>query len=84
MVAGTWDAGDFDTLRYAGRSPGEEAMDVGGLWRAEAYRVRPGEHLTALQTQALVAAAVLEPGFAGAVEVVLGRRESLDFSPTVP
>jgi len=84
MVAGTWDAGDFDTLRYAGRSPGEEAMDVGGLWRAEAYRVRPGEHLTALQTQALVAAAVLEPGFAGAVEVALGRRESLDFSPTTP
>lgn len=81
MVAGTWDAGDFDTLRYAGRSPGEDALDIGGLWRAEAYRVRPGEHLTALQIQALVAAAVLEPGFQGALEVALDRREPLDFSP---
>ena len=84
MVAGTWDAGDFDTLRYAGRAPGEEAMDIGGLWRAEAYRVRPGEHLTALQTQALVAAAVLEPGFVGSLEVALGRREAMDFSPPSP
>ena len=84
MVAGTWDAGDFDTLRYAGRSPGEDALDIGGLWRAEAYRVRPGEHLTALQTQALVAAAVLEPGFEGALEVALGRREAMDFSPPSP
>lgn len=81
MIAGTWDAGDFDTLRYAGRSPAEDSMDIGGLWRAEAYRVRPGEHLTALQTQALVAAAVLEPGFVGALEVALGQRDPLDFSP---
>jgi len=79
MVAGTWDAGDFDTLRYAGRSPNEEALNIGGLWSAEAYRVRPGEHLTALQTQALVARAVLEPGFVQSIEVVLGRREAMDF-----
>jgi len=79
MVAGTWDAGDFDTLRYAGRSPNEQALDIGGLWSAEAYRVRPGEHMTALQTQALVARAVLEPGFVQAIEVVLGRRYPMDF-----
>jgi hypothetical protein len=79
MVAGTWDAGDFDTLRYAGRSPNEDALNIGGLWSAEAYRVRPGEHLTALQTQALVARAVLEPGFIGAIEVVLGRRDPMSF-----
>ncbi len=84
MVAGTWDAGDFDTLRYAGRSPGEVALDIGGWWRAEAYRVRPGEHLTALQTQALIAAAVLEPGFVSALEVALGRRDAMDFSPVSP
>ena len=84
MIAGTWDAGDFDTLRYAGRSPSEDSMDIGGLWRAEAYRVRPGEHLTALQTQALLAAAVLEDGFVGALEVALGRRGALDFSPPSP
>ena len=79
MVAGTWDAGDFDTLRYAGRSPNEEALNIGGLWSAEAYRVRPGEHLTALQTQALVARAVLEPGFVQAIEVALEQREPMDF-----
>ena len=79
MVAGTWDAGDFDTLRYAGRSPNEEALNIGGLWSAEAYRVRPGEHLTALQTQALVSRAVLEPGFGQAIEVYLERREPMDF-----
>lgn len=79
MVAGTWDAGDFDTLRYAGRSPNEDALNIGGLWSAEVYRVRPGEHLTALQTQALVARAVLEPGFVSAIEVVLGRRDPLSF-----
>ena len=79
MIAGTWDAGDFDTLRYAGRSPNEEALNIGGLWSAEAYRVRPGEHLNALQTQAIVARAVLEPGFVQAVEVHLGQREPLDF-----
>jgi hypothetical protein len=79
MVAGTWDAGDFDTLRYAGRSPNEDALNIGGLWSAEAYRVRPGEHLTALQTQALVARAVLEPGFIEAIEVVLGRRDPMSF-----
>ena len=84
MIAGTWDAGDFDTLRYAGRSPSEASMDIGGLWQAEAFRVRPGAHLTALQTQALVAAAVLEPGFQGALEVALGRRDSMDFSPLAP
>jgi len=79
MVAGTWDAGDFDTLRYAGRSPNEDALNIGGLWSAEAYRVRPGEHLTALQTQAIVARAVLEPGFVEAIEVVLGRRDPMHF-----
>ena len=79
MIAGTWDAGDFDTLRYAGRSPNEEALNIGGLWSAEAYRVRPGEHLTALQTQALVARAVLEPGFVEAIEVFLGRRDPMSF-----
>ena len=79
MVAGTWDAGDFDTLRNAGRSPNEEALNIGGLWSAEAYRVRPGEHLTALQTQALVSRAVLEPGFVQAIEVVLERRDPMDF-----
>ncbi len=79
MIAGTWDAGDFDTLRYAGRSPNEDALNIGGLWSAEAYRVRPGEHLTALQLQALVARAVLEPGFIPAIEVVLGRRDPLNF-----
>ena len=79
MIAGTWDAGDFDTLRYAGRSPNEEALNIGGLWSAEAYRVRPGEHLNGLQTQAIVARAVLEPGFVQAVEVHLGQREPLDF-----
>ena len=62
MIVGTWDAGDF-ILRYAGRSPTEASMDIGGLWRAEAFRVRPGAHLTALQTQAVVAAAVLELDF---------------------
>ena len=79
MVAGTWDAGNFDTLRYAGRSPNEEALNIGGLWSAEAYRVRPGEHLTALQTQALIARAVLEPGFVQAIEVALDRRAPMDF-----
>ena len=80
MIAGTWDVGDFDTLRYAGRAEDEAAMNIGGLWSAEAYRVRPGEHLTALQAQALMARAVVEPGFVGAIEVALGRRQPLDFS----
>lgn len=79
MIAGTWDVGDFDTLRYAGRAPTEDALNIGGLWSAEAYRVRPGEHLTALQTQALIARAVLEPGLVGAVEVALGLRDPLSF-----
>jgi len=79
MLAGSWDVGDFDTLRYAGRSPNEAALDIGGLWSAEAYRVRPGEHMTSLQVQALVARALMEPGLVQAVEVVLGQREPLNF-----
>ncbi len=79
MLSGSWDVGDFDTLRYAGRSPNEAALDIGGLWSAEAYRVRPGTHLTALQVQALVARATMEPGLVEAIEVVLGRREPLNF-----
>jgi hypothetical protein len=79
MIAGTWDAGDFDTLQFSGRSPNESAMDIGGLWSAEQYRIRPGEHLTEVQTQAIMARAILEPGFAQAVEVALKRREPLDF-----
>ena len=79
MIAGTWDAGDFDTLQFSGRSPNESAMDIGGLWSAEHYRVRPGEHLTEVQTQAIMAKAVVEPGFVQAVEVALKRREALSF-----
>jgi len=79
MLAGSWDIGDFDTLRYAGRSPNEAALDIGGLWAAEAYRVRPGTHLTALQVQALMARALMEPGLVEAIEVVLGRRAPLNF-----
>jgi hypothetical protein len=79
MLSGSWDVGDFDTLRYAGRSPNESALDIGGLWSAEAYRVRPGTHLTALQVQALVARAMMEPGLIQAIEVVLGKREPLNF-----
>lgn len=79
MLAGSWDVGDFDTLRYAGRSPGDEAMNIGGLFSAEPYRVRPNTHLTALQVQALVARALLEPGLVEAIEVVLGEREPLAF-----
>ncbi len=79
MIAGTWDAGDFDTLQFSGRSPNESAMDIGGLWSAEHYRVRPGEHLTEVQTQAIMAKAILEPGFVQAVEVALKRREALSF-----
>jgi hypothetical protein len=81
MVVGTWDVGDFDTLRYAGRIENESALNIGGLWSAEAYRVRPGEYLTGLKVQALMARAVLQPGFIGAIEVALGRREPLDFGP---
>ena len=79
MLAGSWDIGDFDTLRYAGRSPNEAALDIGGLWAAEAYRVRPGTHLTALQVQALMARALMEPGLVEAIEVVLGKRDPLSF-----
>jgi hypothetical protein len=79
MVAGTWDVGDFDTLRYAGRPEDEAALNIGGLWSAEAYRVRPGEHFTALQTQALMVRALVEPGLVGAIEVALGQREPLAF-----
>jgi len=79
MLAGSWDIGDFDTLRYAGRSPNDAAMNIGGLFAAEAYRVRPNTHLTALQVQALMARALLEPGLVEAVEVVLGEREPLAF-----
>ena len=81
MIAGTWDMGDFDTLRYAGRSGQEEALDIGGLWKAETFRTRQRNPLTSLQLQALMATAVLEPGFIPAIEVVLGRREPLSFSP---
>jgi hypothetical protein len=80
MIAGTWDMGDFDTLRYAGRSGSEPALDIGGLWRAEAFRTRQNSPITSLQLQALMAAAVLEPGFISALEVSLGRREPLSFS----
>ena len=79
MLAGSWDIGDFDTLRYAGRSPNDSAMNIGGLFAAEAYRVRPNTHLTALQVQALMARALLEPGLVQAIEVVLGEREPLAF-----
>jgi hypothetical protein len=79
MLAGSWDVGDFDTLRYAGRSPSEAGMNIGGLFAAEAYRVRPNTHLTALQVQALMARALLEPGLVEAIEVVLGEREPLAF-----
>lgn len=79
MLAGSWDIGDFDTLRYAGRSPNDAAMNIGGLFAAEAYRVRPNTHLTALQVQALMARALLEPGLVEAIEVVLGEREPLAF-----
>ena len=77
MIAGTWDAGDFDTLRYAGRSLNEEAsilVDYGVLKRT-------GGQVSIsmrLQTQAIVARR-LEPGFVQAVEVHLGQREPLDF-----
>jgi hypothetical protein len=81
MIAGTWDVGDFDTLRYAGRSASEAALDIGGLWRAESFRVRQSDQLTSLQLQALVASAVLETGFVSALEVALGRREPLSFAP---
>lgn len=81
MIAGTWDMGDFDTLRYAGRTGQDEALDIGGLWQAEAYRTRQKNPLTSLQLQALMATAVLEPGFVSAIEVALGRREPLSFSP---
>lgn len=79
MLAGSWDIGDFDTLRYAGRSPNDAAMNIGGLFAAEAYRVRPNTHLTALQVQALMARALLEPGLVEAIEVVLGERAPLAF-----
>jgi len=80
MIAGTWDVGDFDTLRYAGRSASEAGLDIGGLWRAESFRVRRSDQLTTLQLQALMATAVLEQGFVSALEVALGRREPLSFS----
>ena len=80
MIAGTWDVGDFDTLRYAGRSASEAALDIGGLWRAESFRIHRSDQFTALQLQALMAAAVLEPGFVSALEVALGDREPLSFS----
>ncbi|MBC8454775.1 MAG: hypothetical protein H8D71_01060, partial [Deltaproteobacteria bacterium] len=78
---GTWDVGDFDTLRYAGRPASEAALAIGGLWRAESFRVRQSDQLTSLQLQALVASAVLETGFVSALEVALGRREPLSFAP---
>jgi hypothetical protein len=81
LVGTRWDEGDFNTLRYAARDVDEPAMDLGGLWRSEAYRVKPGMHLNAMQVQAIVAMAVTEPGFSATLQVAAGQRAPLDFAP---
>lgn len=80
-VIGTlWDAGDFNSLRYASLDPEREAMDLGGLWSAENVRTEANDHLGKLQLAALTTMALLEPGLDQAIEVRLGEREALDFA----
>lgn len=81
QIVGTrWMAGDFEALKTA--EPSTEAMDLGGLWTAEAWRAHPDDLLGPLQQQAIALMALTEPGVDQAAEVLLKRREPLDFSPT--
>ena len=80
MVGTRWMAGDFEALKTA--QPSTEAMDLGGLWTAEAWRAHPDDLLGPLQQQAIALMALTEPGVDQAAEVLLKRREPLDFRPT--
>lgn len=81
VVGSHWDAGDFDTLRYLRTEDQPPHMDLGGLWRSEAYRIEPAAHLRVQQAQVILAVAVSEPGLAQAIEVLRGTRAPLDFEP---
>jgi hypothetical protein len=74
LVGTNWDGGDFSSLRSTERAAGEEQMDLGGLWSTEALRASPGEYATAGQLDAILLLALLEPGFAEALEVRRGQR----------
>lgn len=81
LLGTVWDGASFDSL-VLGRVPEDtKPLDIGGLWATESVRNTPDHHLGAVQKQVLVLLAARQPGLPAAIEVALGTRAPLDFSP---
>lgn len=77
-LAGSWQAGDFSTLRSSASSPAASPTDIASLWAMDAGSSSLLRGVFGERYQALVALALLHPDLGPSCDVLLGSSGPLD------